>query len=263
MTFLSLFSGIGGFDLGLERAGMRCIGQVEIDPFCRRVLAKHWPNVPRFEDVKKFKSEMLNERPDVICGGFPCQDISEAGLRAGITGSRSGLWTEFTRIICEIRPSVVIVENVSDLLVRGIGTVLGDLAELGFDAEWHLLSASAFGAPHPRERVFIVGLSWWNVANADGCIGKQTRSRHGAAGSRGWWAKSRLANFRHDVPASILFDSASSSPRQGWATEPDVRRVGNGIPNRVERITALGNAVLPQAVEFIGRGVVEAKRFFG
>ena len=155
MRFGSLFAGIGGFDLGLERAGMECAWQVEIDPWARRVLARHWPSVPRYEDVKEVGHHNL-EPVDVICGGFPCQDISHAGKRAGIGGERSGLWGEYARIIRELRPRYVIVENVGALLVRGIDVVLRDLAESGYDAEWDIISAAAVGAPHLRERVWIV-----------------------------------------------------------------------------------------------------------
>ncbi len=183
LTFGSLFAGIGGLDLGLERAGMQCKWQVEINPFAAKVLEKHWPKASRFQDVREFPPKCFHEREggacwrgctkdefavDLICGGFPCQDISEAGERAGIEGGeRSGLWTEFYRIICLLRPRYVIVENVAALLVpivkdrrriepAPIGRVLGDLAAARFNAEWRVFSSCMFGAPHTRERVFIV-----------------------------------------------------------------------------------------------------------
>lgn len=162
VTYGSLFAGIGGFDLGFERAGMKCVWQVEIDPFCRKVLAKHWPDVPRWDDVSTFTGEGF-ERPDVICGGFPCQDISLAGRRDGLAGERSGLWWEFARIVRVVRPRYVVVENVPGLLVSGdddeqaaIGCVLGELARIGYDAEWTSIPASAFGSSQQRFRVFIV-----------------------------------------------------------------------------------------------------------
>ncbi|MDY6895180.1 MAG: DNA cytosine methyltransferase, partial [Thermotogota bacterium] len=158
ITFGSLFAGIGGFDLGLERAGMECKWQVEIDPFCQKVLAKHWPEVKKYEDVRKVGKHNL-EPVDLICGGFPCQDISNAGSRLGLAGKRSGLWAEYYRIICELRPRFIVVENVSALLVRGFGVVLGDLATCGYNAEWQCFPAAYFGAPHPRDRVFIVAYS--------------------------------------------------------------------------------------------------------
>jgi DNA (cytosine-5)-methyltransferase 1 len=152
LTFGSLFSGIGGLDLGLERAGMKCAWQVEIDPYCQKVLTKHWPNVPKFEDVRTFTPTAV----DVVAGGFPCQDVSVAGPKVGIDGPRSGLWRELHRIISEVRPQFAIVENTAGLLVRGLDRVLGDLAGIGYDAEWGVLSSCRFGAPHVRQRVFIV-----------------------------------------------------------------------------------------------------------
>ena len=158
----SLFAGIGGFDLGLERAGMQSAWFCEADPFCRRVLGKHWPGVPCYPDVRELRGADV-EWVDVLCGGFPCQDLSVAGAGAGIDGSRSGLWSEYARVIGEVRPRYVVVENVTDLLVRGkrwprapIGRVLGDLAALGYDAEWDCIPACAVGAPHQRDRVWIV-----------------------------------------------------------------------------------------------------------
>jgi DNA (cytosine-5)-methyltransferase 1 len=181
MNVLDLFSGIGGFSLGLERAGMRTVAFCEIDPWCRRVLAKHWPDVHVFRDVRELTAASLcealadaNERQchfiaktagrsepdtgyiDVVCGGFPCQDISFAGKGAGLAGERSGLWTEFARIIGEVRPRYAIIENVAALLHRGLVEVLCDLTALGYDAEWHCIPASAAGAPHRRDRIWIV-----------------------------------------------------------------------------------------------------------
>ena len=157
-SFGSLFAGIGGFDLGLERAGMICKWQVEIDPFCRKVLEKHWPEVTRYGDIREITGSEL-EPVDLICGGFPCQDISKANQNAaGINGERSGLYRELIRIVRMVRPRFVLMENVAALLSRdnGMGEVLGDLAESGYDAEWQMLSAAAFGAPHIRRRVFIL-----------------------------------------------------------------------------------------------------------
>jgi DNA (cytosine-5)-methyltransferase 1 len=162
MTYGSLFSGIGGMDLGFDRAGLQCVWQCEIAPYCRKVLAKHWPDVPKHDDVTTFNPEQYGT-PDIIAGGFPCQDISVAGKRAGIErGERSGLWREFARIIRVARPRYVVVENVPGLLVSrdgepaAIGRVLGDLAACGFDAEWTSIPAWAFGSTQTRWRVFIV-----------------------------------------------------------------------------------------------------------
>ncbi len=160
LRVLDLFSGIGGFSLGLERAGgFETVAFCEIEPFCRRVLAKHWPGVKQYDDVRNLTADTLwsdGIAVDVICGGFPCQDISLAGKGAGLAGERSGLWAEYARLIRELRPKFVIVENVAALLSRGLADVLRDLAALGYDAEWHCIPASAIGAPHRRDRLWIV-----------------------------------------------------------------------------------------------------------
>jgi DNA (cytosine-5)-methyltransferase 1 len=228
LTVGSLFSGIGGFDLGLERAGMRVMWQCENDPFARRVLAKHWPGVPRLCDINRVGAGRDWEpcRVDLICGGFPCQDISPAGKRAGIDGARSGLWSEMLRLIRELRPGYAIVENSGDLAVRGLGTVLGDLASIGFDAEWEELSACAFGAPHTRRRLFV-------VAYPHSEHGGRERGRIGRAeeGEGAW-------DLHH------------------WDAEPAGSRVAHGIPAAVDRNRALGNALVPQIAEYIGRRIV-------
>lgn len=223
MTYGSLFTGIGGIDLGLDRAGMTCKWQVEIDPFCQRVLAKHWPHVKRYGDIRTV-GEL--EPVDLIAGGFPCQDVSHAGQRAGIDGARSGLWAEMARIIRHLRPKYVLVENVAGLIDRGIDRVLGDLAGLGFDAEWTVLSACLFGAPHPRERVFIVAYP----------------------------ASMRQGQLRR------LKCAEKSTPERDihWAKdEPECERVVDGIPERLERLKGLGNAVVPQVAQWIGERILE------
>jgi len=231
MTFGSLFSGIGGIDLGLERAGMSCKWQVEIDPFCRQVLAKHWPDVTRYSDVREVKGEHL-EPVDLVAGGFPCQDISNAGKCAGINGERSGLWHEFFRIICALRPHFILVENVSALRCRGLGRVLGDLAAIGYDAEWSCVSACAMGAPHTRDRLFIV--SYPNSINGE----------------------DRLAVYSNDKRP---IQRACERERSGiWAHAPRPSiRVADGVPNRLDRLRGLGNAVVPQIAEWIGRQIME------
>ena len=156
LTVGSLFSGIGGLDLGLEWAGLGPVKwQVEIDPYAQAILARHWPDVPRHRDVRACGVGNLSP-VDVVCGGFPCQDVSVAGKGAGLAGARSGLWYEYARIVGELRPRYVVVENVSALAVRGLDSVLGCLAALGYDACWFPLRASDVGAPHRRERLFIV-----------------------------------------------------------------------------------------------------------
>jgi len=257
LTFGELFAGIGGFSLGLERAGMQCRWQVEIDNYARRVLQKHWPDVRRHDDVQTFPPAG-DYSVDVICGGFPCQDISVAGKGAGLAGARSGLWHEFSRIIGNLRPRYVIVENVAALLSRGMDTVLGELSEIGYDAEWHVIPASAVGAPHRRDRVWIVAyaVSEPDAVRRDGeamppalacgrCDARGSVSDCGAgcsqepgqSGSDGADARNRLAGW--------------------WAIEPGVDRVVDGLPHRVDRLRCLGNAVVPQVVELIGRAIME------
>ena len=161
LRVLDLFSGIGGFSLGLERAGMKTAAFCEISPYsyCRSRLAQHWPGVPLFDDIRSLSSQHLTAAGiavDFICGGFPCQDVSCSGPRLGLDGTRSGLWSEYARLIGELRPRGVIVENVADLRIRGLERVLGDLAALGYDAEWDCIPASAVGAPHRRDRIWLV-----------------------------------------------------------------------------------------------------------
>lgn len=156
LNALDLFSGIGGFSLGFERAGSRTIGFCEIEPSCQRVLAKHWPDAPIISDIRNFNADSLPNSVDIICGGFPCQDISVAGKKAGITGSRSGLWKEYARLINELKPRYAIIENVANLRSSGLVTVLTDLWQIGYDAEWHCIPASALGAPHRRDRIWII-----------------------------------------------------------------------------------------------------------
>jgi DNA (cytosine-5)-methyltransferase 1 len=235
MTFGSLFAGIGGFDLGFERAGMVCKWQVEIDPYARRVLEKHWPNVPKWDDVRTFPPAG-DWGVDVICGGFPCTDISNAGLRAGIEGKHSGLWKESARIIRILRPRFVVVENVAALLFRGIDVVLGDLASLGFDAEWEVLSACAFGAPHTRERLFI-------VANADGSFVRASGPAEIEAGTA-------------NVPVYETLRKGQMGGR--WATESEPCSVVYGLSGIVEQLRPYGNVVVPQVAEWIGRRIMEA-----
>ncbi len=239
LTVGSLFSGIGGLDLGLERSGMRVIWQSEIDPYACRVLAKHWPDVPNLGDITTIDWSTV-EPVDLIAGGFPCQDISPAGKRAGITGGRSQLWGEFVRALGEIRPRYALVENSSDLAVRGLDVVLGDLCDLGFDAEWSTLSACAVGAPHRRRRLFV-------VAYRPSCHEPGQVSHHPFA-HRG------LPDWRREPRGG----RGAASGQQRWLPEPDVDRVAHGVPSRVvsPRLAALGNAVVPQVAEFIGRQIV-------
>jgi DNA (cytosine-5)-methyltransferase 1 len=232
LTFGSLFAGIGGIDLGFERAGLQCKWQVEIDPYAQRVLAKHWPNVRRHDDVRTWPKPDT-EYVDCIVGGFPCQDISYAGKGAGLQGERSGLFYEAMRIVREVGPRFVVLENVAALLTRGLDQVLGTLASLGYDAEWDCLPASSFGASHYRNRIFIV------ATNANGERFQRRPQEHGQS-TQTHAKQPRLPIERHGR----------------WATEPIVGRVAYGVSARVDRIRTLGNSVVPQVAEWIGRQLV-------
>lgn len=253
LRFGSLFAGIGGMDLGLERAGMQCVWQVEIDEFCRKVLIKHWPNVPKYNDVRECGKHNL-ESVDLIAGGFPCQDISNAGKREGIDGARSGLWSEFHRIICELRPRYVLVENVAALLVRGVSRVLGDLAASGYDAEWRVLRASDVAAPHRRERLFILA-----YPEQDGRRSITSPSKAETAQLEGW----PFRILRGWSQGAIQFGHGGSRvypERAAWPAESSVARMANGLPDQLDRIASIGNAVVPQIAEWIGQRIIEADR---
>jgi len=318
ITVGSLFSGIGGLDLGLERARMQIRWQVEIDDYCTKVLEKHWPGVARFRDVRECGRQNL-EPVDLICGGFPCQDVSLAGKQAGLKGTRTTLWSEFARIIGDLRPQWVLAENVPGLLSsdagRFFGAVLRDLAACGYNAEWDCISAAAFGAPHRRDRVWIVAhaarqhgaivgqpasepgrsgktLAYTSsggarrlsvrqgrsqqaeadvvgrcedVANARS-IGRQTWSTDSQTGEEGLTDQSNdgsqvLADTKQNpVFYDQLHDEQDANPlwSDWWATEPDVGRVAHGISRRMDRLRGLGNAVVPQIAEWIGRRIIKA-----
>lgn len=282
ITFGSLFAGIGGLDLGLERCGWRCAWQVEISPWCRSVLARHWPDVPRLEDVRHVgRSNLAPVR--AIVGGFPCQDVSGAGSGGGIEhGARSGLWREFARVIGELRPEIVVVENVAALLRwdRGGHRVISDLAACGYDAEWDVVSAAALGAPHLRERVWIVGwdASRVRVPDAHSLDVRKQRERQreqrresGASEPAHDGTQGRMARlFTTDRAA----DSREHHVRYTWP-ESEVGRTADGLPARMdakpwergtpracrpqtedaEALTALGNAVCPANAEHVGRAI--------
>jgi DNA (cytosine-5)-methyltransferase 1 len=358
-TFGSLFAGIGGIDLGLERAGWRGRWQVEYEPFCQRVLAKHWPDVTRYGDIHDVDWDTV-ERVDLVAGGFPCQPISTAGRQRAQEDAR-WLWPEFARCLRALRPRYVLVENVANLLGvndgSAFGEVLGDLATLGYDAEWDCIPAYSVGAPHIRDRLWIVGteqsgavadpgssgrplkpalragrndVGWsratveyadslgqgWSspmgspnlagvrqgnagpepdgasartVPDTDG-LGREGKRSGGLSAngdpSRGYDAdrcggasadadRSRDADLaiasgerlqeprrvgRAERPAKSVAGSADHVVDAGWwSAEPDVGRVAHGVPARVDRLRALGNAVVPQVVEFIGRRILEAE----
>ena len=326
MTFGSLFAGIGGIDLGLERAGWTGRWQVEWDEYCQHVLAHHWPDIPRYGDITAVDWSTV-EPVDLIAGGFPCQPFSVAGRRKG-TNDERWLWPEFARAIGALRPAFVLVENVPGLLAGGgMGGVLGGLAELGYDAEWDSIPAAAVGAPHLRYRVWIVAYraelgravadaDLWrpfdsvrsgrdaardggeDVADApvsadlgrvaqpslrplsagdvrgDGAVadtygtGSQGRPVQPERPDQRPAGASGVGNtdgLGRDGRAGIAGPGRWRQPTDAgwWLTEPDVGRVAHGVPARVDRLRALGNAVVPQVVEVIGRqllSVLEAER---
>ena len=275
MRILDLFSGIGGFSLGLERAGMKTVAFCEIDPKARQVLKKHWPDVPVYEDVSTLKGDQI-EPVDIICGGFPCQDISLAGKGAGLEGARSGLWFEYHRLIKEIKPKYAIIENVSALRSRGLDQVLRSLAEIGYDAEWHCIPASAVGALHQRDRIWIVAYRDLHDGGNGGCAQShqwETRMESGSSGKRQSESISgkeladtvcegleRGTQTRNFSRLWTNFNEQFARCRQSagvWEIEPSVGRVADGISGRVDRLKQLGNAVVPQIPELMGRAIME------
>jgi DNA (cytosine-5)-methyltransferase 1 len=240
LKVLDLFSGIGGFSLGLERTGgFETVAFCEIEPFPRRVLAKHWPGVPIYEDVRQLRGKDVGT-VDVICGGFPCQDLSAAGNQAGLSGDRSGLWSEITRLIDELRPNFVIVENVAAVLTGPseqpggwYGSILRDLAERGYDAEWQNFPAGALGAPHERQR-------WWAIAYPNQ-VGTEIR-------------------YFEIARRSLSRDRLESVARTWRGSKPSFVRMGNGVPSDVDRIGACGNSVVPQIPELIGHAILASIR---
>jgi DNA (cytosine-5)-methyltransferase 1 len=361
LTVGSLFSGIGGLDLGLERAGMEVIWQSEIDPYGCRVLKKHWPEVVNHGNIKEIKWGNV-VRPDIICGGYPCQPFSTAGKRNGTDDPRH-LWPWVREAISELRPKYAILENVRGHVSLGLNVVLGEMASIGYDAEWQIVSAASVGAPHRRDRVIIVAYPtqqfsnerghgdnsgtigqwqavqeparrsdspstntirelanfdsfghlrrqsqvfttdrWLNalsligsrsadVANTDSISGHQQHqrqvqqfnalgcsqdvadpdssdttngrqcegvpskntSRETSRGLRGVSTDTGQVREQQDYARG----EESHAGRQWWATEPDVGRVANGVPSRVDRLRGLGNAVVPQVAELIGRMVID------
>jgi DNA (cytosine-5)-methyltransferase 1 len=248
LTVLDLFSGIGGFSLGLQRTGgFETIAFCEIDPFCRKVLAKHWPGVPCFEDITKLDKEELDSlgRVDVICGGFPCQDISCAGKGAGIHAERSGLWWEMLRIIRLVRPRFVLVENVAALLNRGLDEVLGSLAESGYDAEWTCLRASEFGLMHNRERLYLVAYDARRNENTRRLL--ETGIFRGSSKQPRGVRCHENGNFSGD---GTIHDES-----------PLVRSVhGLSKESHGSRLKALGNAIVPQCSQFVGQCILDSIR---
>ena len=212
MKVLDLFSGIGGFSLGLERAGMETIAFCEIEPLCQQVLKKHWPDVPVFNDIRNLTANELPEQPDVICGGYPCQPFSVAGDRRGQEDDRH-LWPEMFRLVKECRPSWVIGENVAGHITMGVDEVLSDLQGEGYTAQTFVIPAVAVDAPHRRDRV-------WVIANTN----SQSRS------------KECNAPGQSNKPGQSCRCITESWGKARWPAEPNTGRVANGIPRRLDRL---------------------------
>jgi DNA (cytosine-5)-methyltransferase 1 len=240
LTVGSLCSGIGGLDLGLERAGLKVIWQSEIDPYCNKVLKKHWPKVPNYGNIKDINWTTV-PRPDVICGGYPCQPFSTAGKRLGSDDPRH-LWPWVRIAISELRPQYAILENVRGHLSMGGLQVIGELAEVGYDAQWRTVSAAGLGAPHRRDRVIIVAYPTGKCSN-----GRQPGSNNAQSAEKGLQKQIRTSGTNAAHFANY------------WQVEPDVGRVANGVSARVDRLRGLGNAVVPQVAEYIGRLVMAAE----
>ena len=239
LSAISLFSGAGGLDIAARWSGIRTVCYVEIDRYAQAVLMSRirsgdLDDAPIWDDVTTFDGKPWNGKVDIVFGGFPCQDLSTANYwREGLAGKRSGLWSEFARVICEVGPKFVIVENVPGLLMGGaIGIVLGSLAEMGFDAEWGTWGACAVGAPHTRERVFIVaysnGVRWASVAENQ---------------------KGRLPNFYSEMPRSWGHDSDYLRVSVAWSNakaSKGVLRLDDGMAQELDGIRLSGNGVCPQ-----------------
>lgn len=244
LNVLDLFSGVGNFSLGLHRAGgFRTVGFCEIDTTCHPVLQRHFPGVPIHQDITRLRGEDLLVQPDVVCGGFPCQDLSVNGAAAGLAGERSGLWFEYLRLIEETDPHWVVIENVAALRTRGLEEVLGGLSALGYSARWDCIPASALGAAHQRDRVWVI-------------------AHRSSERVQGLWSEGL------PQPLSLAGPFLPLRDRDGqWEVEPDVRRTAYGNASRLDgrmstwgqRLHQIGNAVCPPIVEAIGREILRVE----
>lgn len=235
----SLFSGIGGFDLAAQWMGWENVFQVEIDPFCQKVLAKNFPNVKRYGDIKQFDGTEWAGKIDILTGGFPCQDISISKNKAiGIKGQRSGLWNDYSRVISKINPKIIIGENTTQLLRRGFEKVLCDFSEMGYYAEWGCFQAYQVGAPHIRERLFFIAHSFGDRWGND--LSKEIKYNFGRS-LKAW----------PNIQAFVLANTEESQ----YAGDPENIRIGDGVPDWVDRIKGLGNAIVPQVAYEIFKAI--------
>jgi len=258
LTVGDLFSGIGGFAIAAHRVGWQTRWLSEIDPYASRVLATRFPSIPNLGDVSRLVSPPTVA---VLCGGFPCQDIAVCGKGVGITGQRSGLWSHFARLIGEVRPRYVVAENSPRLRSLGLGVVLDDLRSLGYDAEWHCIPAAAVGAAHQRDRIWIVAYPHGQQVEPVLTPRCFARSRTAAPagpmdlvvsdrGPRGLWQPA-LAEDRAGGHAQVRSDGDALS-------EPNMGRMVDALPHRVDRLRCLGNAVVPDIPELIFRAIQSA-----
>jgi DNA (cytosine-5)-methyltransferase 1 len=256
LSFGSLFAGIGGIDLGFERAGFRLRWQVEKDEFCRKVLAKHWPDVPKFEDVKNCGKHNL-ESVDVICGGFPCQPHSYAGNRRGAEDDRH-LWPEMLRIVGELKPGWVLGENVPGIASTILDQVLSDLESLGYETATIDIPACGVNAPHRRHRIFIIAnrqSDGWQQGNQDaagsveGISARQEQRFDRVCRSFPNADRQRQQKQRRSITTRTAYDSVELFSQ--WEVEPGICRVVDGFPGRVDRLRGLGNAVVPQVAQLL------------
>lgn len=272
MRVLDLFSGIGGFSLGLERAGMEAVAFCEVDPFCQKVLAKHWPNVPIYDDVRTLTKEKLEAdgiTADLICGGYPCQPFSTAGKRQG-AGDDRHLWPEMYRLIETLRPRWVLAENVAGHISMGLDSVLSDLEAANYTWWAFVIPACAVDAKHRRDRVWIVAnpsQQQRNGGNDHAGISARPQEIPESGNSGGAADVANANSGRPSRPGRAVRQMRPAQERDWqehrvgndgrWPTEPSVGRVAHGVPNRVDRLKSLGNAVVPQIPEIIGRAIME------
>ena len=284
MKVLDLFSGIGGFSLGLERAGMETVAFCEYDDKARQVLRKHWPDVPQYDDVRTLTKEQLEndgiESIRLICGGYPCQPFSTAGKRKGEDDDRH-LWPELFRLVQEIRPTWVLCENVAGHISMGLDSVLADLESEGYSSQTFVIPACAVGTYHRRDRVWILAHSdeqqrrWvrcGGVIEQDSAPIRSSQNDDAQSSGQGSEVMAHASGKRLQGGQEtgnperggaqrneLLAGCGERSEPSNWLPEPAVGRVANGVPGRVDRLKQLGNAVVPQVVEVIGRAIMEAE----
>jgi DNA (cytosine-5)-methyltransferase 1 len=283
LRLLDTFSGIGGFSYAAEHivGGFETVAFVEREPYCQRILSKHWPNVPIYGDITTFNPKPYSA--DVICGGFPCQDISTTGKQAGIKkGTRSGLFYELMRVIRLVRPQFVVLENVAAILANGLDTVLGELAQAGFDAEWACIPASAVGACHQRDRWWLVAYASdakWREISPERCSKERPERVQGrqeipsrpaellapsdAPNANCQRQQQQQLAAIADQSGQTCWSDATRRLNPDWRcylSQPVLRRGDDGLSGRVDRLKALGNAVVPQVAAIPLARVLELER---